>query len=31
MIDSKHWRVFWIVVAAIILFCVAVDFGPTWA
>jgi hypothetical protein len=26
MIDSKHWRVFWIVLAAIILFCVAVDF-----
>ena len=28
VIDSKHWRVFWIVLAAIILFCVAVDFGP---
>ena len=25
---NKHWRIFWIVLAAIILLCVAVDFGP---
>ena len=27
-LDQKHWRILWIILAAIILFCVAVDFGP---